>query len=73
MLDVGLHWQGTKLPLHVAMPLESNVPAQPLTSHDWGLPQVFGVGVHWHDTKLPLHVALPLESKEPAQPFRSHD
>jgi len=38
---VGLQVQVAYSPLQVAIPLELNVPAQPLASQDWAVPQVF--------------------------------
>lgn len=67
VVSVGAHWQPTNLPLHVALPFESNVPAHPFRSQLWGFPHCVLCGRHWQPANLPLQVAFPSESKVPAQ------
>ena len=71
---VGLHLQVAYIPLHVAIPSELNVPAQPFASHDARVPQVAVTGRHEHPILAPaLHVAtVPPLSKLPLHPLTSH-
>jgi hypothetical protein len=71
-----MHWHPSKLPLHVAVPSEFWVPAQPFSSHDCCWPQNPGVadeGRHTQPSKTVLHVAVPSEFTVPSQLFNSQD